>query len=190
MKKSKNSTVLWFILSFVFLLGTVTAISVGLTGRAITLVDASVLEESSRQMLECARSGDFDALGEMLYGSPRLGTPCGDGNGAEDVLWNAYLRSIQYQFPGTYTQSGGSMELDTQIDCLDLAAVLERMNALTTDSGDSAEAALRDTAARVLAESAPTMHRELKLTLVRGERGWQVVPTPQLQQLLSGFLTE
>ena len=82
------------------------------------------------------------------------------------------------------------MELDTQIDCLDLAAVLERMNALTTDSGDSAEAALRDTAARVLAESAPTMHRELKLTLVRGERGWQVVPTPQLQQLLSGFLTE
>lgn len=190
MKKRKSTTILWCVVSFAVLLGAVAAIAGGMTGQTVTLVDTSVLTESSRQMLECARSGDFDALGEMLYGSPRLGTPCGNGDGPEDILWSAYLQSIQYHFPGTYTQSGDSLELDTQIDCLDLSAVLERMDVLTAESEDSRQTALRDAAARVLAEEAPTMRRDLKLTLVRADGGWQVVPTPQLQQLLSGFITE
>lgn len=190
MEKSKRAAILWCIVSGVVLLAIAAAVIGGLTGRTVTLIDVSVLTEPSRQMLECARSGDFNALGEMLYGSPRLGTPCGDGSGPEDLLWNAYLQSIRYRFPGTYAQSGETLELDARIECLDLAAVLERMDALAVASADSREAALCAAAAQVLAEDPPTMSRDMKLQLVRADGIWQVVPTPELQQLLSGFVTE
>lgn len=190
MKKFKPAAAAWCIVSAVLLLCAAAAIRLGLSGRTAMLVDVSVLTEPSRQVLECARSGDFGTLGSLLHGAPRLGAPCGDGSGPEDLLWNAYLQSICWSFPGTYSQAGEALELDAQIECLDLAAVLERMDELAVASGDSREAALCAAAAKVLAEEPPTMRRNMKLQLVRGEGAWQVVPTPALQQLLSGFVTE
>lgn len=190
MKKYNRTTILWCIVSVVILLCIAAAVLCGLTGRSAILVDESVLTEPARQVLECARSGDFEALGKMLYGAPRLGTPCGEGSGAEDLLWNAYLQSICYSFPGTYTQSEEVLELDVQITCLDLAAVLNRMDALELICTDSREAVLYDAAARILAEDPPSMGRDVKLQLLRAEGNWQVVPTVPLQLLLSGFVTQ
>lgn len=190
MRASKSTTGFWCAAALFVLLGIAAALTGGLTGRTEVLVDLSALTEPSQQTLECIRSGDFAGLEEMLYGAPRLGTPCGEGSGPEDLLWNAYLESIRYDFPGTYTRSGEVLELDAQIECLDLNAVMKRMNDLTITASDSREAALREAAARVLAEDPPTVSRELKLQLIRADGAWQVVPTTQLQQLLSGFITE
>lgn len=190
MKRSNRLTIAWCIVGVVALFCAVAAITIGLSGGTVTLIDVSVLMEPSQQILECARSGDFETLGELLYGSPRLGTPCADEGGPADLLWNAYLQSIRCSFPGTYSQAGEAMELDAQIECLDLAAVVERMDEIAVATEASREAALCNAAARVLAEEPPTMSRDVKLQLVLADGVWQVVPTPTLQQLLSGFVTE
>lgn len=190
MKTTNRATILWCIASVVILLCIAAAVLCGLTGRSATLVDGSILTEPARQVLECARSGDFEALGRMLYGAPRLDSPRGEGSGAEDLLWDAYLQSVCYHFPGTYTQSDEVLELDVQITCLDLAAVLDRMDSLELIRTDSREAVLYHAAAGILAEDPPSMRQDLKLQLVRAAEGWQVVPTVPLQRLLSGFVTQ
>lgn len=190
MEKHKFNSLLWCIVSLAAVFCIAAAIVDGFTGKTICLADPAVLTEPAEEALECAKTGDFTKLRRMLSGSPQLGKPFGEEGTAEDLLWKAYLESIQYRFPGTYTPSGEFLELDVQIDCLDLSAVTAKMGRPVLNPGQSREDALREAAAQVLSDTPPTMTRQLRLQLVRSESGWQVVLNQPLRQLLSGFVAE
>lgn len=190
MEKHKFNSLLWCILSLAAVFCIAAAIVDGFTGKTICLADPAVLTEPAEEALECAKTGDFTKLRRMLSGSPQLGSPFSEEGTAEALLWKAYLESIQYRFPGTYTPSGEFLELDVQIDCLDLSAVTAKMGRPVLNPSQSREDALREAAAMVLSDAPPTMTRRMKLRLTRFGSGWQVVLNQPLQQLLSGFVAE
>lgn len=201
METRKDAAHFWFGLSAVVVLCTVVCLWFGLHGFMAVRVDPAVLTEPSGKVLECVRSGDYEALGEMLYGSPRLSSAPFDGGNAQGLIWAAYLDSIRYEFPGTFALADDVMELDVHIDCLDVSAVLDAvLDSAPNLSKENPQRypnqetlisdALRDAAVGILAENPQMTSREMKLQLIRADDGWQVVPTPELQQLLSGFVSE
>ena len=190
MEKSKFTSFLWCIISLAVVLSIAAVTIDGLSGNTVSLVNPSILAEAAERTLECAKTGDFSQLRKMLSGTPQLGTPCGNGDSAEDLLWKAYLDSIQYDFPGTYDQSEALIELDVQISCLDISSAVEKMGSPVLKPGQSRQEALRDAAALVLSDAPPTMTRAMKLQLTRSGNDWQVILNPPLQQLLSGFVSE
>lgn len=200
MEAQRKPARLWTALSVILVLCTIFCIWYGMHSSVTVLLEPKVLAEASGEVLECIRSGDFETLSRLLSGTPRMHT-VPDDEGAKGLLWKAYLESIRYEFPGTYTPAGDAMELDVRIECMDLSAaldsVLERAPALAKEHPDQypnqdtiISDAMRDAALEVLAAGPQTTNHEMTMQLVRADGRWQVVPTPELQQLMSGLIAQ
>lgn len=211
MKKTKRSVILWLIAGAVVCLCTLGAVVYGVNSTPAVLVDPAAVTEAAEQVLACARSGDYDALGQMLYGAPDLGTRPEQSGDAESLIWSAYLDSIQYQLSDECSASGSGVALNVRITCLDISAVTDSLQTIApellaqkAEEMDTEEEiydeehnyreafiseVLRSATAQVLAEQPRTMEREITLRLLRSNGHWQVVPTEELLQFLSGFVS-
>lgn len=210
MENTKKPVNLWLIAGIVLSLCTLFTVVYGLNSSPVVLVDSAPVVEAAEQTLECARSGDYDALGRMLYGAPSLGQCPEKEDTAESKIWYAYLDSIQYQVAQEITPTASGVSLTAQITTLDIPAVSASLQEIVSDllpkmAKDSKEkvydaehkytdafvAEVLNTAAdQVLSGQVPTVQREITLELTRSGGSWQVVPTQQLQQFLSGFVSE
>lgn len=212
MEKTKRSVNLWLIAGVILSLCTLAAAVYGINNSTAVLVDSTVVIEAAEQTLECACSGDYDTLGQMLYGTPDLGACPEKSEDAESLIWYAFLDSIQYQVSEECYASGSGVALDVRVSCLDISAVTDSLQTIAPDlmiqiaeeKGSEGEIydvernyresfiaeVLRSATAQVLAEQPQTMERELTLNLVRSNGGWQVVPTEALLHFLSGFVSE
>lgn len=189
MKKTTRVGSRWWAVSLSLMLCTVAAVLAGLSGKNLCLVDISALKEPSCQILECFQRGDYQALGTLLYGQPRLEGPGGEDMPA-DLLWDAYLQSLQFQFPGSFSQNREFMELDALVICLDLNAVVTQMQTRAAAPSHAGDSSLNDIAAQVLADTPPTMQRAIKLQLTQTNGTWQVMLNDPLIQLFSGFVAK
>lgn len=200
MKNMKKPVILWGIAGIVLSLCTLIAAVYGMNSSPVVLMDSTVILETAEQTLECARSGDLDALEQLLYGTPDLGESPEKSQEAKSLIWYAYLDSMEYRLGEECYASGSGMAVDVSIHCLDISAVTEAMQAIVPTLMTQAEAetaseaeiskVLSSAAAQVLAEQSQMMDREITLNLVRSNGRWQVVPTEALQQFLSGFVSE
>jgi hypothetical protein len=212
MNKSKYPAYLWTIAGIILSLLTLTVTVCGINSTPVIAMDASVAVEAAEQTLDCARTGDYDALGQMLYGAPKLGDSPMDEDDLESTILLAFLDSIQYQVSSECRTSDSGISVDVKLTCLDLAAVSESlqaivpglMNRIANEKGD--ESLVYDagrnyredfitevltTATQQVLEQAPqTVDREITLELVQSGGRWQVVPTEAFIQLLSGYVSE
>ena len=212
MKKYKHPAYLWAIAGILFCLLTLTVTVYGINSTPAIAMDASVAVEAAEQTLECVRSGDYDALGQMLYGAPKLGdSPIGTED-LESTILMAFLESIQYQVSPECHTSDSGISLDVTLTCLDLAAVFESlqaivpdlMNRIANEKGDESlvydagrnyredfiTEVLTTATQQVLAKAPQTIDREITLDLIQRDGRWQVVPTDAFVQLLSGYVSE
>lgn len=210
MEKTKRSVSLWLIAGVILSLCTLAAAVYGMNSSPAVLVDSTKLIETAEQTLECARSGDYVALGQMLYGTPNLGENLEKTDDAQSLIWYAFLDSIQYRFGEECYAAGSGVALDVQLRCLDISAVTaslqelapELMVQIAEEKGSEEEIydeqrnyrqsfideVLRIATVQVLAEP-PMMEQTLTLNFARSKAGWQVVPTQALLQLLSGYVS-
>ena len=212
MKKLKHPVYLWAIAGIILSLLTLTVTVYGINSTPAIAMDASVVVEAAEQTLECVRSGDYDTLGQMLYGAPKLGDSPLDAEDLESTILLAFLDSVQYQVSSQCHTSDSGISLDVQLTCLDLSAVSESlqaivpdlMNRIANEKGDESlvydagrnyredfiTEVLTTATQQVLAKAPQTIDREITLDLVQCDGRWQVVPTDAFVQLLSGYVSE
>lgn len=203
----KRATVCWAAAAMVIGLLTLFLLGYGINSSPALRVNPADLTEAAEQVIGQIVSGDYETLSSLLYGAPNLGTPPAEG--PEAMIWKAFHDSIQYEIPeNAYVlDAGAAMDLD--VTCLDLSALTaslqqtapkqmaEKANALGDDSliydashnyrEDFLRAVMEEAAAQVLAGQPQTVEQVLTLQFVRADGRWQVVPTGELLQFLSGF---
>ena len=212
MKRFKKPAILWALAGVVLSLLTLAVTVIGINSSPVVLVKSAVVTEAAGQTLDCVRSGDYDALGQMLHGAPNLGDAPEKNNNAESMLYYAFLDSLRYQVSQEFIATDSGISVDVRIQCMDISAVSESlqaivpdlMNQIANEKGDEklvydeqnnyrddfiAEV-LRTATTQVLNESVPTMERDLTLEPIQSKNGWQVVPTESFLQLLSGYVSQ
>lgn len=207
----KRATACWAIAGLLVSLCTLFVLRYGITHGPAVLIDSGSVAETADQVMACAASGDYGALENLLYGSPHLGEAPQQDNSAQGLIWKAYLDSIEYSFPGSCYAVGSNLALDVCVTCLDIAAITDSLQEIApglmakkaaqiTDENavyDADRNYREDFLAEVMAESAvqalgdttQTMERTFTLQLVRSDGTWQVLPTQELLQFLSGFVS-
>lgn len=212
MKKFKQPAILWGIAGIALSLLTIAMAVLGINSSPKVLMDSEVVIGAARQTLDCVRSGDYDTLGQMLYGAPKLGTLPEKGDSVESRILYTYLDSIEYTLAEECYPSGEGVALDARIQCMDISAVSDSLQAIVPDLmqqvadeiGDEnaiydeqhnyqaafLEEVLGRALDQVLSEDPHTTQRELTLQFNRSDAGWQVVPDQAFVQLLSGSVSE
>ena len=178
----------------------------GINSKTVSLMDSADAMDAAAQVMDAVCAGDFDALEELLSDQPDLGECPPKNQEAENLIWHAYIDSIQYQlYP-----SEEEMAVDVSVSCLDVPAVLTQMQSIVPQllkdakrNGDAdiydaehnyQEAFLSETlstaAKQILSGETQTREVDVTLKLVRSRGSWRVLPTEELQNLLSGFISE
>lgn len=207
----KRAAARWSIAGLLVCLCTLAVVIWGTHSSPVVLVDPHAIEDAADSVMAAAVSGDYGTLEGLLYGVPQLGQAPAADDSAEGMLWQAYLDSIEYRFPGSCYSLDSQLALDVSITCLDISAVTETLQ--ETAPGIMAEMAsqiteesevydkghnyldsfladvMKAAAAKALAQDMPVAEHTLTLRLVRSGGGWQVVPTEALLQFLSGYVS-
>ena len=212
MNSLKRSVCLWAIAGIILALLTLVIILMGINSTPAIAMEPQVLVDAAAQTLDCVRTGDYDALGQMLYGAPNLGDSPKDTDDLESMILMTFLQSIRYQIIPDFRASDSGISLDVQITCMDIPAlssamqeiVPDLMNQIANEKGDESlvydenhnyldsflTEVLYTAAQQILADDPQTMDTVLTLELVQSNGRWQVVPTNDFVQLLCGYVSQ
>ena len=210
MKNIKKPVILWGIAGIVLSLCTLIAAIVGMNSSPVMLADPATATAAAEQVLECARSGNFEELESLLSGKVQLGTVPENEETAESLIWHAFFESIEYQVAEEVTTSDSGVAVNVHIRCLDISQLSDSLQEsapalITKIAGEKedktevydsqrnyqetflAEVLLTATK-QALSKNAPTTELDMTLNLVPSKNGWQVVPSEELLQFLTGFV--
>lgn len=212
MKKYKHPVYLWAMAGVVLSLLTLAVIVFGIHSTPTIAMDYEVVVQAASETLDCVRTGDYEALSQLLYGAPNLGESPEATEDAQSMILFAFLDSIQYQVSPQCRASDSGITVDVHIQCLDIAAVSEALQAIVPDlmtkianeKGDESlvydanhdylESFLSEVLAtatkQVLAGNPTTTEKDITLELVQSGGKWQVVPTEDFVQLLTGYVSQ
>ena len=212
MKNFKHPAKLWILAGMVLSLLTLSVTVYGMNSTPAMAMHADVVVNAVEETLDCVRSGDYNALGQMLYSAPDLGEAPTATDDLESLILLTFLNSIQYQIGSEIRTSDSGVSVDVHITCMDISAlssamqeiVPDLMNKIANEKGDEKlvydenhnyredfiDQVLRTAAELVLADAPQTMDRDLTLELVQSNGRWQVVPTDAFVKLLSGYVSE
>lgn len=200
MRKQKTQTAVWLLLSACFAGLVVAAIVLGLSGSVFVAVDTDALCQEAEEVLTCVHDGDFPALSGKLYGNPQLGSMDAEHDDLYHVLWTAYLSSIDYDFPGSYSTADDGIDLDITISCLDLSSVLDSVSKSAPQlaqenpdryfqNGTPNPDVFSDAAVAAIEQNPQRMTRKMEIHFVQSEGEWKAVLNQGLLALLTGFIS-
>lgn len=172
------------------------------------LVNPNGANKAAQSMLSAVCSGDYSAASSFMYGRPSLGSRPEDGSLAVELLWTAFLDSLEYEISeDCYVRETG-VSLDVKLRSLDIAAVIQGMEIHAKEQlGRRVAAAddvtelydsdnnfhqeiidqiLRDATMQSLAENKTYLEHTITLDLVFEQGRWWVLPNETLQSVLSG----
>lgn len=207
----KRTTACWAAAGLIISLLTLFVLRYGTTHSGAVLVDSDPLIQAADQIMTCAAAGDYEALESLLYGAPQLGAAPEKDDSAQGQIWKAYLESMEYSFPGNCYPVDSNIALDVHVKCLDISSVTDALQEIAPDLMTKKAASITDgskvydsehnfreaflaevmaeSAAQVLKSGTQTMERTFSLQFTRSQGVWQALPTQELFQLLSGFVS-
>ena len=210
MKNMKKPAILWGIAGLVLSLCVLIAAVYGMNSSPAMLADPASVTATAEQALECVRSGNFEELETLLSGNTQLGDAPSGEDTAESLIWQAFLESVEYEIAEEVTTSANGVCVNVHIRCLDIAqlsdtlqeTVPELIRKIVTETEDKskiydAERNYQDTflaevlltaTKQILTKQLPTTELDMVLNLVPSADGWQVAPTEELLQFLTGFV--
>lgn len=210
MKNMKKPAILWGIAGLVLSLCVLIAAVYGMNSSPAMLADPASVTAAAEQVLDCARSGNFEELETLLSGNTQLGEAPSGEDTAESLIWQAFLESVEYEIAEEVTTSGSGVCVNVHIRCLDISqlsatlqeSVPELIRKIVTETEDKskiydAERNYQDTflaevlltaTQQILTKQLPTMEFDMVLNLVPSADGWLVTPTEELLQFLTGFV--
>ena len=209
MKRRTLTALAWMAAGILFSLSVFAVLIFGLKQPPRLLVDDAAVRSAAQNLMECVRSGDYEGAGQLLSGSPDLGQPPRPDT-PEGLLWQAYTGSIRYEYAPHCGCTGSQVTLEMTLQCLDISSVTDSLQqtaqalleqrasqihdeSLVYDGDHNylesfLTPILMDAAAQALEEHGKPMERKLELVFTRQDGTWKIVPTQELQQLLSGYV--
>lgn len=164
-------------------------------------------EECARAMMACISQGDYAGASAYLYGTPSLGTEAQRETPAAELIWNAFVSSLECQSQGGCYATVSGVAQDFTVSSLDIpsltqtlkehsSAVLEArveaaedMSQVYDSDGqyreDFAESVLEEAAREAVAAGNP-VQRTVTVQLVYDRNQWWVVPDQALLSAISG----
>lgn len=184
----KRATILWAAGGTLLSLLTIAALAVGLRSEPVIRVEETEVNAVVESMMAYLRACDYQGLSACLSGEPDLGQPP-EPDTAEGRIYQAFAQSVEYAvLPGLGLEDN-QLCLDMQVQCLDVDAVTRLLQELCEEHSAQREA-LMEMAETALEQCSQMTTRQIRLRLVRHDDGWRVLPTAQLQQLLTGFVCQ
>ena len=177
--------------------------------------DVRVLE-LPREAVSCSEDfaralndGDLEAAAQYVYGQPDLGVGTVPENPESALLWEAFVNSISFEFPGNCYMEQNTLLRRGSITTLDVSSVTgklrESVQSLLDQRIASAQSLeeiydaqnqfredlvtqiLDQALQQALAQDGQTVTREVTLKLVNRDGRWWVVPDQNLLQILTGL---
>lgn len=192
MAYTKKKTLLWSAGGLLISLLILLVVSGGLLGKVL-VIEPEGISETTDAVMTCVCTGDWKALELLVSGNSALAPATGEEDSAENLIWNAYQKSLQWICTEEFDIQGPHVTQRVTVTCLDISAVTSLMAQILREPADSGANPenraqyLRATAEQALKSDAPTMQREITLTFVRENGRWQMIPDSALLALLSGF---
>lgn len=211
MKKRHIIANLLTALGIVLAMGTVGIVALAVNAAPVILMRPDDAVDRARDMMHAACSGDYETASGMMYGTPNLGTRPADSSPAVDLIWEAFLESLDYTFPGECYATDSGVAVDVNIRYLDVPSVVEGLDshaqALLSQRIATAEDSteiydennnfrqelvteiLRDATLQVLEENKEYQEQTIPLYLVFDQGEWWVMPDADLLNVLSGSIS-
>lgn len=211
MQTMKRATACWAIAGLLVSLCTLFVLRYGTSHSPAVLADTNAVKDAADQVMSCAAAGDYEGLESLLYGASQLGEAPETDESAQGMIWKAYLDSIEYSFPESAYAVDTKMVLDVCITCLDISSVTDALQdiapglmaekaAQITDANvvydenhnyrdDFLAEVMAQSASQALSGNTQTIEKTITLQFVRSDDTWQVLPTQELLQFLSGFVS-
>lgn len=159
-------------------------------------------------MLEAVCEGDFASAGQMLQGQPSLGAGRPAGDAAGQLVWDAFMDSLSYEFSGACYATDSGVAWDVRLTGLDISSVTEvlrdrsqtllaqrvaqaeNISEIYDENNDYREDfvmdVLLDAVAAALEEDAEYITKDITLNLVYLQGQWWIVPEDGLLEAISG----
>jgi len=186
MTQTTKHTRLWLAAGLLLSLAVLLTVWSGLSGKVL-ISDPEGIPEAADAVMACIHDGDWETLETMVSGNPGLMPASGDAGSVENLIWEAYLQSLQWTCAEGFSIQGACVTQSVRVTCLDIPGVVRDIRELL------AEPAINDqilyAVRQALETEPPVREHTLILTFLREKGQWQLVPDQALQALLSGFTT-
>lgn len=159
-------------------------------------------------MLDAVCQGDFASAGQMLQGQPSLGADRAAGDASGELVWEAFMDSLSYEFLSECYATDSGVAWDVRLTALDISSVTDalrdRSQALLAQRVAEAEdvtqvydenndyredfvmEVLLDAVTAALEEDASYITKDITLNLVYRQGQWWIVPEDALLDAISG----
>lgn len=191
MRSAKKKTLLFAAAGALFSLLAVLVVIGGLAGH-VTVTDPEGIPAAAEAVLTAVREEDWTALSALVTGDLSLHPEPGPEGSPERQIWDAYRQSLSWQCDQPFGVDGDKVTQTVQLSCLDIAALIGRMQQLLQEqavSHEDPDTALPAAAQQALREALPTVSQEITLSFRREGGAWKLIPDHALLELLSGFNT-
>lgn len=167
--------------------------------------------DRARDMMFAVCCGDYESASGMMYGCPNLGARPEDSSPAVELIWNAFLESLECDFPGYCYATDAGLAIDVNIRSLDVSRVIEGLdsraqillNQRIAAAEDSTEIydvennfrqeliteILRDATLQALEENKQYREQTISLHLIYERGEWWIMPDADLLNALSGSIS-
>lgn len=172
---------------------------------------AAGAEECARGMMERISAGDYAGASAYLYGTPSLGTGIEGEDPLSELIWNAFVSSLECRSQGQCYATVSGVAQDFAVTSLDIPTLTQTLKAYAPAVLDArvetaedmsqvydgnneyrqefAQSVLQEAAQEVIGASTPVQHT-VTVHLVYEQNRWWVVPDEALLNAISGGILE
>ena len=208
MKKRRSISNFLTALGLAAVVGAIWIVALALPAEPVMLLQPEGAVDSAKDMMHAVCSGDYERASGMLYGRPSLGTCSEDGSPSVNLLWDAFLESLEFDIAGDCYATDTGLAIDVNIRSLNIFSVMEgldgRAQTLLSQriaaSKDSAEIydednhfreeliaeVLQEATQQALEENKQYQTQTIPLHLVYDGGQWWIMPDSDLMNVLSG----
>ena len=208
MKKRRSISNFLTALGLAAVVGAIWIVALALPAEPVMLLQPEGAVDRAKDMMHAVCSGDYERASGMLYGRPSLGTCPEDGSPSVNLLWDAFLESLEFDIAGDCYATDTGLAIDVNVRSLNIFGVMEGLDGRAQTLLSQRIAAAKDSAeiydednhfreeliAEVLQEATQQALEENKqyqtqtipLHLIYDGGQWWVMPDSDLMNVLSG----
>lgn len=207
MKIAKFVGVLFGLAGTVLMVGAIAVCLMNLDAPVKIVEYPQAAMERSEEMMEAVAQGNYAAAAKVMYGQPELGADRAAEEEVGQLVWDAFVDSIAYEFAGECYATDSGIARKATVTTLDISSVTEnlreRSQALLSARVEAATdvtelyngeefredvvmEVLKEAVRQALREDAKTVSRDVTMNLIYRDGQWWVVPDQALLKAISG----
>ena len=187
---------------------TIWIVALAISAEPVMLLRPDGAVDRAGDMMEAVCSGDYETASGMLYGHQSLGTCPEDSSPSVNLLWDAFLDSLEFDFAGDCYGTDTGLAIDVNIRSLNILSVIEGLDSRAQTLLNQRIAAaqditevydednnfreelirevLQEATLQALEENKQYQTQTIPLHLIYDGGQWWIMPDSELMNVLSG----